>query len=854
MGTCRRDGSRFLNLQLRRIVEHMSVWTDNAHLSAMERLAALRDAPMAFVANAPGDVRHIKLCTLVLQAFFHSTTSRGDKFTVLPQYQETSRIWTESAEAAGLDCYRAYVQAPQALKAAVDAYVRTDVSNFTSRALAPHCKCALTYLFPAHKKVIRAALTFDGSSATNAATAELPDVARGVIAWCENLLDDGLWKKYPDARFGTTVLLRMFLKAEVAAMQGIVERGEDGGTHAYKDKAGIVHVIQPKLFDLAPVCRKAAPFVRVCKTVLLELKVVTKAELALETTTAKDVLGRLLNLEVGTLRRLCAQFERHSPGQEVYPHSVMTDGTQLHVPFERLTVITEAIAATRASEAAFSASDRSTRTKEKKDAAAHNRAIKESKAATKRAEEERKDAERVVAARGPVARAKAVATQTAHDEKARAGREKKASADVAAATATVARAKKTQKRATEATSVAVPAKHAIDVAMESAKTAAKARGTADRTAKREAKREAEGKQPRTVAQKRARDVDDDGGTGAKAVGKLRRSKQRLVVRETGSAAVKMAVKNGKDQDDPYMDFGAHRVGLFDMKAARFCTAISHPMLIMNAVGVDPGERALVTAVHARRPDVKIELTKEQYYTMKRRGDAMPRPEGIAEDRWAARVARRKQRWKKPRLMEDIEEELSRHPLGVGDHDTHVANLTVWIRHSRTQQAWYGSRNARARAFQRSSCARRALQHVVTLVAPHPKTVVAFGANYFGRGCRHGDSAGPACVKAIRRMLAKHRRVVLIDEYNTTKMHYACRKELVPHADPKLWHERSCVHCAQDFVHRDTNAALNILRVWTTYVQADVNAKTEARPTYLSRPTRQTLPLTAVSCGVACGSN
>ena len=90
-----------------------------------------------------------------------------------------------------------------------------------------------------------------------------------------------------------------------------------------------------------------------------------------------------------------------------------------------------------------------------------------------------------------------------------------------------------------------------------------------------------------------------------------------------------------------------------------------------------------------------------------------------------------------------------------------------------------------------------------------------------------------CVKGIKRALAKHRRVVLISEFNTTKMHHTCQKELTENAEDR--HEKTCLHCEMPRVRRDMNAALNILRVWTTYVEAETNAKDKARPAYLDRP-------------------
>jgi hypothetical protein len=52
--------------------------------------------------------------------------------------------------------------------------------------------------------------------------------------------------------------------------------------------------------------------------------------------------------------------------------------------------------------------------------------------------------------------------------------------------------------------------------------------------------------------------------------------------------------------------------------------------------------------------------------------------------------------------------------------------------------------------------------VVQAIAPDPRTVVLFGANFFGRQCLKGDVAGPVVVKGIRRALVKERVVVLVE--------------------------------------------------------------------------------------------
>ena len=143
VGVCRMNGTRFLALQLQRIVEHMPVWVDSLHLPALERLLALRNASHEYVPEEPADIRLQDFSAMVLQAFCHSRATKYavDKNLQQPQYEETSRIW---ADACGSDGHvRVKVKSIQTLKAAKEAYVKTDMVNFTTLALTSHCKRAL---------------------------------------------------------------------------------------------------------------------------------------------------------------------------------------------------------------------------------------------------------------------------------------------------------------------------------------------------------------------------------------------------------------------------------------------------------------------------------------------------------------------------------------------------------------------------------------------------------------------------------------------------------------------------------------------------------------------------------------
>jgi hypothetical protein len=179
----------------------------------------------------------------------------------------------------------------------------------------------------------------------------------------------------------------------------------------------------------------------------------------------------------------------------------------------------------------------------------------------------------------------------------------------------------------------------------------------------------------------------------------------------------------------------------------------------------------------------------------------------------------------------------------------VRNLLVWATHSKALQQFWGSRTLRSRRLVQSAQKRRVMDGVVNLVAPDPRTIVVFGANYNGRCCKFGDVAGPVCVKGICRKLAQHRVVVMVDEYNTTKMHSVCGQLLEADPADATQHERVCRHCAGPDcipvkVKRDGNAASNIASVWSYYVDP-ANASmfgSARRPVHLRRPATVPAPV------------
>ena len=106
-----------------------------------------------------------------------------------------------------------------------------------------------------------------------------------------------------------------------------------------------------------------------------------------------------------------------------------------------------------------------------------------------------------------------------------------------------------------------------------------------------------------------------------------------------------------------------------------------------------------------------------------------------------------------------------------------------------------------------------------------KTVVGFGdwSNKDSGGIIKGSPSGP--VKRLERELRKHCRVVSVDEFRTSKLHFDCKTQLHNQYSEKRCKDgavktvkvHSVLHCRNSGCHgmtvnRDVNAARNILRL------------------------------------------
>jgi hypothetical protein len=256
-------------------------------------------------------------------------------------------------------------------------------------------------------------------------------------------------------------------------------------------------------------------------------------------------------------------------------------------------------------------------------------------------------------------------------------------------------------------------------------------------------------------------------------------------------------------------------GLFHLQALGDLTSWNGPI-----VGVDPGVVNLVTTCGGEK------ITREEFYGKRPKCQVYPQG-SVVPPSPGHKYSRHTRRGAIPDNVNAAQVALSEHSLRdcSTDLEVFINTLRVWLHHSKTLQAFYGTRSHRAVRLTKASKKRKVMSKVVERVAPDPTTLVAFGANFNGRSCHRGDVAGPVVVKGIRRALAARRVVVMVDEFRSSKCHHECGT--VMEADPADAREKVCPSCLCK-VDRDANAARNIGSVVVHYFMD------KQRPVHLRR--------------------
>ena len=243
-----------------------------------------------------------------------------------------------------------------------------------------------------------------------------------------------------------------------------------------------------------------------------------------------------------------------------------------------------------------------------------------------------------------------------------------------------------------------------------------------------------------------------------------------------------------------------------------------------SVGVDPGLISIAAASNG------VEVPSSQFYHGRlQRPRRTFDPGGARDPEDISRTghSRRSRNNCTPRAVVDGETALSNTPPGVTLTDF-VDHLAVYFQHEESQRRWYGSRTQRSARFVRAGRTRAIFASIINRIAPDPRTVIVFGS-YSGRGCMRGDTRGPSPIKALRRAMARHRILIVVDEYKTTITHSACgdSEYLIQRANDPTGREKYCPICQVD-VPRDVDAGCSIKSIFDSVVA------TGQRPAHLRR--------------------
>jgi len=114
--------------------------------------------------------------------------------------------------------------------------------------------------------------------------------------------------------------------------------------------------------------------------------------------------------------------------------------------------------------------------------------------------------------------------------------------------------------------------------------------------------------------------------------------------------------------------------------------------------------------------------------------------------------------------------------------------------------------------------------ILMAIAPDPKDIIVIGGAYSGRDRSAKGTKHPSILKALLKHLEARRRVVYVDEYNTSQFCPECDTRLVYHSN----REKRCDECKTVW-NRDLVGALNQKKVFEYWWQHG------ERPAHLCRP-------------------
>lgn len=184
----------------------------------------------------------------------------------------------------------------------------------------------------------------------------------------------------------------------------------------------------------------------------------------------------------------------------------------------------------------------------------------------------------------------------------------------------------------------------------------------------------------------------------------------------------------------------------------------------------------------------------------------------------------------PRWVANAERDRALHPRKATQPELNA--YTVFLDTQHWLVDFYGSRTWRSLRFHKLQKKQRKLVrgHTISLqrqavimicvdcvvqrriakdIAPNPKSIIVFGANYMGRQCIDGEKGGPPPVKQILHELQKHHRVVMFNEYRTSQFSHCCWTKLEQVGTTRQY---KCTSCGTK-VDRDRNSTLVFKLLW-----------------------------------------
>ena len=140
----------------------------------------------------------------------------------------------------------------------------------------------------------------------------------------------------------------------------------------------------------------------------------------------------------------------------------------------------------------------------------------------------------------------------------------------------------------------------------------------------------------------------------------------------------------------------------------------------------------------------------------------------------------------------------------------VEHCVVFLRHHQALNKFSSSRTHLDVKLWTAGCRRSAIQRVCNILAPTKDTVVFIGDGFCNSWAATGvRRRAPVALRAVVQQLCRLVRVVIVNEYRTSKACCECKDvDAEMHPDSADWRLLRCDHCGH-VTNRDRNGARNI---------------------------------------------